>query len=162
MNESSSSPSSSSSSSSEYSEEIVHIVGTNRNERGRSCEKHPICGVVVEVGGLVRLRLVKLKRGDGREPAIEVRWVIDGEDTCRVGFLQAHYIPYAERYNGKLAKVMEVWSASDDSTYKRRMYHHNCGCCIGRLLVVRKSDNEDGIMDTTLEESGSSDSGESE
>ena len=82
-------------------------MGTNCNEFGRSCAKHPICGVLgVKVGGLVSLQFVQLKHGNWDKPAIEVCWVVSGQDSCHVGFLQSHFIPYAAHYNGQLAKVM--------------------------------------------------------
>jgi len=35
---------------------VVEIVGIEKEDRGRSCEEHAVCGVVVEEDTLLRLR----------------------------------------------------------------------------------------------------------
>ena len=67
---------------------VLHIVGTEADDRGRSCEEHHHCGEVLEEDMVVHLRKVQIQAGGGEETAIAVVWVTDGMDHCRVGFLQ--------------------------------------------------------------------------
>ncbi len=85
---------------------VVDIVGTNRSDRGRSCEEHPDgCGAVVltcDVVGRIRMEQILveagfLEKGKMREEtALTINWVSDGIDRCRIGFLPEAYIPHAK------------------------------------------------------------------
>lgn len=78
--------------------------------------------------------LVSLEDEGLTEQAIEVRWVIGGEETCRVGFLQRNYVPLFHRYINKIAQIREVWDSSDESVTKRKLVQHNVGCCIAGIM----------------------------
>ena len=119
-----------------FTGELVHIVGTNIGDRGRSCCLHTMipCGTSLRVDDWVKFRLVQLDDEGLHEDAIEVRRIVQGVETCRVGFLQRTYVPHFERYINKFAQVREVWSAEEESKTKRYMFHHNHGCCIAGIM----------------------------
>jgi hypothetical protein len=89
---------------------VLDIVGTNRGDRGRSCEEHlDACGTAVLIDdAVVRIRKEQIlvedfKAGKGKmkeETALTVNWVSDGIDRCRVGFLTRAYIPHAKLWDG--------------------------------------------------------------
>ena len=66
---------------------VLHIIGTEANDRSRSCEEHHCCGEVLQEDVVVRLRKVQIKARGGEETAIAAVWVTVGMDRCRVGFL---------------------------------------------------------------------------
>ena len=41
----------------------VDIVGIEEGSSGRSCEEHTVCGEVLEVDMVVRLRLIQITNG---------------------------------------------------------------------------------------------------
>eukprot|EP00977_Amphora_coffeiformis_P011672 scaffold2806_cov178-Amphora_coffeaeformis.AAC.1 len=61
-------------------DELIHIVGINASDRGRSCEEHECCGSVLEPDSLVRIRAVQIVVSGEEETALAVYWVTDGED----------------------------------------------------------------------------------
>ena len=113
---------------------VLYIVGTEANDRGRSCEEHHHCGEVLEEDMVVRLRKVQIQAGGGEETAIAAVWVTDGMDRCRVGFLQRHMVAYAEQYDGALAQVTRVLSKDDGDSAEKRLFHKNMGCCYATLI----------------------------
>ena len=102
----------------------VDIVGTLAGDRGRHCEEHKVCSVVVKEDVVVRFRKVQIinQHGD-EETAIAVYWVTDNIDRCRVGFLPRHLIREADELNGALGQVQEVYSAYDESKMRRNWFH---------------------------------------
>jgi hypothetical protein len=113
---------------------VLHIVGTEADDRGRSCEEHHHCGEVLEEDMVLRLRKVQIKAGEAEETAIAAIWVTDGIDRCRVGFLQRHMVAHAARFDGALAQVTKVLSADDGDTAERRLFHKNKGCCYATII----------------------------
>jgi hypothetical protein len=123
---------------------VLDIVGTNRGDRGRSCEEHlDACGTAVLMDdAVVRIRKEQIlvedfKAGKGKmkeETALTVNWVSDGIDRCRVGFLSRAYIPHAKLWDGVLCQVVFVGSADDPSSVVRRKCHHYCG--YARVAVI--------------------------
>jgi len=116
-----------------FSGEVVHIVGTNSSTNGRCCMYHDKCGTSLSVGDMVCFHVIKIVVA-GAEDGIEVRLFEDGVETCRVGFLQRCYVKHSGRYDGKVAKVKEIWSVDDDSATKRQMVHRNMGCCLAGVM----------------------------
>ena len=66
---------------------VVHIVGIEANDRGRSCEEHICCGEVLHDDVVVRLLKVQVVVDGREETAVAAVWVTDGMDRCHVGFL---------------------------------------------------------------------------
>jgi hypothetical protein len=120
--------------------ESVDIVGLEQGNRGRSCEEHDVCGSIVKLDTVIRLRTVQVDIDGREETAIAAVWVTDGVDRCRVGFLPRHCVRHAARYNGKLAQVVDMYKDSDSPT-KKRHNRGNCGSC--RAILI------DAVMGTT-------------
>jgi hypothetical protein len=78
--------------------------------------------------------LVQLDDEGLDEDAIEVRRIVQGQPTCRVGFLQCTYVPHFVCYHGKYAQVREIWGSYDESATQRSMFHRNHGCCIAGMM----------------------------
>jgi hypothetical protein len=109
---------------------LVEIVGSQMSCRGRSCEEHELCGdEVLKEDVVVRLCTVQLVVDGKEEKAIEVVWVTEGMDRCRVGFLPRHMVRHAACYNGVLAQVTRVFNGNlaDCSSKERRAYHIHHG-----------------------------------
>ena len=66
-----------------------------------------------------------------------VYWVTDGIDLCHVGFLTAHMVKYAIRYDGVLAQVTETFRpvAKGDKTVHEK-YHRNKGFCRAVIILA--------------------------
>lgn len=114
----------------------VEIVGLEEGSTGRSCERHGVCGCVVEHNTVVRFRRLQVldeEEEDIEETAIAAFWVSDGIDSCRVGYLPRHCIKHWRQYEGKLAQVIEMYKDSESPT-KRRKHHRNLGCCLAVLI----------------------------
>ena len=122
---------------------VVEIVGIEMGDCGRSCEEHPVCGVVVEEDTLLRLRKVQILVDGEEETAIACYWVTDRIDRCRVGFLKRHMVRHVSRFDGALVQVMRVYSkdAHCSDTAERRTKYANHGCALG--AVVSRLDEED-------------------
>ena len=113
---------------------VLYIVGTEADDRCRSCEEHLCCGEVLQEDVVVRLRKVQIQAGGGEETAIAAIWVTDGIDRCRVGFLQRHMVAHAARYDGALAQITRVLSADEGDTAQRPLFHKNRGCCYASII----------------------------
>jgi len=114
----------------------VEIVGIEAKGNGRSCEQHDVCGSVLDVDVVVRLRRVQIvnRMVNREESAIAAYLVSDGIDQCRVGFLPRHFVPHSRSFDGVLAQVTEVYTVKSDSAIKRRKCLHNMGCCIATII----------------------------
>jgi hypothetical protein len=108
--------------------ETFDIVGFAVGNRGRSCEEHEVCGSIIEVDMVIRVRKVQIVIAGLEETALAAYWVTDGIDRCRVGFLPRHMVHHWKRHEGKIAQVIEV-NADSDSPAKRRHNNDNCGSC---------------------------------
>jgi hypothetical protein len=107
----------------------VEIVGIGRSDCGRSCEEHDVCGTVLQEDSVVRIRYVQITGDMGKEKsALAVYWISDGIDHCRVGFLPRHLMKQWQKYDGRIAQVVDVYEGSDSPT-KRFKNVRNCGCC---------------------------------
>jgi hypothetical protein len=109
---------------------LVEIVGLQMSCRGRSCKEHELCGdEVLKEDVVVRLRTVQLVVDGKEEKAIEVVWVTEGMDRCRVGFLPCRMVRHAARYNGALTQVTRVFNGNpaDCESSERRAYHIHHG-----------------------------------
>ena len=139
---------------------VVDVLGTNRSDRGCSCEEHPDgCGTAVLMGDvIVRVRKEQILVESGflgqqgrmrEETALTVNWVSDGIDRCRVGFLPKAYVPHAKMWDGALCQVVYVGSADNPSSIVRQKFHHCCG--YARLGVISVLDGEIKVFDDKYE-----------
>ena len=83
--------------------------------------------------------------------------IVQGEVTCRVGFLQQIYVPHFQCYNGRFAQVREIFSEDSESKTKRYMHYHNYGCCVAKIMGPIKVA---GVNDTSFDEEKDSSSGD--
>jgi hypothetical protein len=113
---------------------VIDIVGVEESNRGRSCERHEVCGDHLGLDNVVRLRQVQIVRDNGREEkAVAAYKVTEGIDSCRVGFLPRQCLRHAEKFDGKLAQITEFLSESD-SPHCRRLSHRNRG--VVRAVII--------------------------
>jgi hypothetical protein len=113
---------------------VIDIVGVEESNRGRSCERHDVCGDHFGLDAVVRLRQVQIELENGREEkAVAAYLVTEGVDSCRIGFLPRQCLKHAEKFDGKLAQVTE-FLAESDSPHCRRLSHRNRG--IVRAVII--------------------------
>ena len=86
------------------------IVGTKYSNNGRSCSEHRACGALLHVDAVVSIRDVQIQISDVPELALAAHLVVDGQDTCRVGFLKKNLVKHAFLYSGKLARITEIYT----------------------------------------------------
>ena len=120
----------------------VEVVGIEANSQGRSCEQLETCGSLVEENVVLRLRKVQVVVEGKEETAIAAYIVSDGVDGCRVGFLKRHIVKHWRKYEGVLIQVTEAFSRTSESPTKRRLYHHNIGCCVAAVISSLPSEAE--------------------
>ena len=125
---------------------VIEIVGITACDQGRSCEEHPYCGEVIDdnvVVCLCRVQVIMPSKdgGPGKEvTSMVVYWVTNGIDCCRIGFLPAHMVKYATRYDGVLAQVTETFCpVADGDKTVREKYHRNKGFC--RAVIISALNN---------------------
>jgi hypothetical protein len=95
----------------------VEIVGTGRDYCGRSCEKHDVCGTVIQEETVVRIRHVQIiGEMEKEESALAVYWISDGIDRCRVRLLPRHLMKQWQLYDGRITEVVDVYEGSDSPT----------------------------------------------
>ncbi len=119
----------------------IDIVGIAIGNRGRSCDRHDVCGVQVGEGTMVRLRYQRIVvSGKKEEDVIAVYLETADGDGCRVGFTPRHIVAHHLLYDAALCQVVEVYSKYDDSIIKRTKVHHNHGFAVAVVVkdVARK------------------------
>lgn len=111
------------------------FVGLNSSNNGRSCSLHVCCGDHVRSGDLLRLLKCIVVINGVTEEAIKLVKIINGTDTCTVGF-----IPREELKNTKIqasinkfCQVVELYDESE-SGYKRKLSHRNYGMATAVFL----------------------------
>ena len=113
---------------------LVDIVGTNANDRGRTCSRHYCCGEQVTERSMVAFCRQRLVFRDGcEEDVIAVYLCEHGVVTCKVGFLPAHLNRRAHEYDGLVARVIAVYSDRCINVVKRQKFWRNKGCCAARI-----------------------------
>ena len=114
---------------------LVDIVGTTKNNRGRSCPHHSCCGLQVVEKSTVAFRREQMIFRDRREEdVIAVYLVLHGVLTCKVGFLPAHLNHRARDYDGLIARVISVYSDRSTNSVKRQKFRRNHGCCVAKII----------------------------
>ena len=107
---------------------LVEIVGLQMSCQGRSCKEHEMCGdELLKEDVVVCLRTVQLLVEGKEEKAMEVVWVTDGIDRCRVGFLPCHgEAPLSTTERAQATRVFNG-NPADCNIAERRAYHKNHG-----------------------------------
>ena len=97
----------------------LKIVGLMSNTNGRSCGVYHICGDHVVVGDVLHLVAMVMQVEDRTEEAIKVIKVVDGVDTCTVGFVPRviAQLEHMRNHVNKFVQVKEIYQESKN-TYK--------------------------------------------
>ena len=116
--------------------QVIDIVGIAVGDRGRSCEEHvAFCGVVLAPDVLVRLIKEEILVEGKIETVVSAYWVTDSVERCRVGFLPRFLVAKnADKVNGLLAQVTEVFDTHHPSAAIRQKVHRNFGFCHATIL----------------------------
>jgi hypothetical protein len=89
----------------------------------RSCEELDICSTVLAEDSVVCFWKVQMLVNNKEVSTIGVYLVSDGIDfCCCVGFLQQ-------------AQITEVSWKHSESSWKRKQFNHNKGCCIAAIIA---------------------------
>ena len=109
-------------------ERDLEIVGLGAATNGRSCCIHSCCGDHVRVGNLLRLVKCVVTIGGEVEEAIKCVLIVDGTDTCTVGFVPRSLSGHdkVQAQIGGFVQVLELYDESE-SNQKRRKSHTNKG-----------------------------------
>jgi hypothetical protein len=133
------------------------IVGLNYGTNGRSCCSHDVCGVSLEPGDLVRFKATVISRTskDGStvtENALKVVKVVDGCETCHVGFIATvAVVSSRSRFEDKFGQVVELYKDSPNSAVRHK------DCEGGGLASFRLLDNVQTYDDSIDKSDGSFD-----
>jgi hypothetical protein len=97
------------------------IVGLNYGTNGRSCCSHPVCGVSLMPGDLIRFKpcVVTRKFKDGSsvvENALKAVKVVDGCETCHVGFIATATVVSSRLVPASKTSLLKFWSCSKTVT----------------------------------------------
>jgi hypothetical protein len=69
----------------------VDVLGIGESQRGRSCNKHRVCGSQLHEGSYVCFRKTQFAwRGGDEEDVLEVFHLNSGIMGCKVGYLPKH------------------------------------------------------------------------
>jgi hypothetical protein len=90
---------------------------------------------------VVRFRKAQVNINGEEESAIAVYLLSDGIDRCRVGSLPRHLLKHWKRYDGVLARIVDVYSKDSASPTNRRKFHHNKGCCVAAIISSLSDDS---------------------
>jgi len=119
----------------------VEVVGIGESQRGRSCNKHRVCGSQLCEGSYVCFRKTQFAwRGGDEEDVLEVFHLDSGIMGCKVGYLPKHLAAQADRYDGLCARIVEIYSSNRTlcaSITKRQKYHCGVGCCMATIEGMR-------------------------
>ena len=99
------------------------IVGLREKSNGRQCNLHACCGDNIRPGSIVTFKLAMVLIHGKEEEGIKVVHVVDGKETCTVGFLPKHILE-KKRYHhlNKMAKIIICYQDSPDKDIRKRDY----------------------------------------
>ena len=112
-------------------QEQIDVVGLNKANNGRSCDRHSCCGLTLRVGMVVRFSRVTVSINGHDEFGIAVyRLADDGSNGCCVGFLKKFMLRRHAIFEGVQARVIHILTDETSSTpevSERAFQHHNYG-----------------------------------
>jgi hypothetical protein len=119
----------------------LEIVGTAKEDHGRSCEEHDCCGrEVLQEDVVVCLRREqifvpnKVLKGYHEEAAYTVNWMTEGVDRCCFGFLGRAYVAQGGLFDGVLCQVVSIGNTHDDDHNERAKVKHMCGYACAQVI----------------------------
>ena len=99
------------------------IVGLREKTNGRQCKSHACCGDNIRPGSIVTFKLAVVVIKGKKEEAIKVIHVIDGKETCTVGFLPKSILKDKRyHYLNKMARIILCYEDSPDKDIRKRDY----------------------------------------
>ena len=107
---------------------LLELVGIHVGSNGRKCRKHKVCGKLLKAGLVVHFKIVRTKQEGKMEPAMAAALVVNGRDSCRVGFLCQCYMKYQDDFVGKLAQVVKILN-SGSTKYSQARLERFLGSC---------------------------------
>ena len=104
------------------------VVGLQSSTNGRSCTIHECCGEDVGVGDVLRVVPCTVAVDGVVEEALKVVKVVEGVDSCTVGFIPRVLmsLPAVNKHVNKFVQVSELYKDSSNG-YKRDKSYKNCG-----------------------------------
>ena len=125
---------------------MVEIVGIKDDERGRSCINHDVCGDILSAGMLVKINKVEIiNEYKKAETAMAINVIVDNVETCHVGVLSRIMFDVYQHLDGKIARIISIYSDADDIKLRRKM-HMNKGVALARVYLTDaafKADEEE-------------------
>ena len=121
----------------------VEIIGLFNNRNGRSCSLHGCCGSHVGKDNILRLVATVVEVNGVPEEAVKCVKVVEGVDTCTVGFvprIQAK-LPKVTGHINQFVQVMELYCESS-SRYKQSKSLKNCGMASAVILSTSQGRDE--------------------
>ena len=107
----------------------IELVGLKNDANGRSCERHEVCGAVVMVGDVLRLKRAVVTI-DGRiEEALKFVSIVSGREKCIVGYTNKSLVLNYQSKANKFVSVIRLYKDSDNSM-ERRKSHQNLGMAL--------------------------------
>jgi hypothetical protein len=111
------------------------IVGLHSNTNGRMCTSHQCCGDHLRLNDLVRVKKCVLTVAGRVEEAGKVVRIIDGCESCTVGFIPKVLLhgEHLDNILNKYGQVTEMYDNSENS-FKRRKSHLAKGMALCSML----------------------------
>ena len=103
-----------------------------------SCNKHDTCGKWAENGTVVRVHCVQAWRRGHYHNDLEVYVVVDGVNTCKVGYLAKEHATEAHNIDGQFLRVVDVYIGSDNDITRLMRYHWKYGYARAILIETVK------------------------
>jgi hypothetical protein len=106
----------------------IEIYGILNSTNGRLCVTRFICGEHLNAGDLICFRSMVVDDVDGApESAIATVCILDGTETCIVGFLPLSIVLWRGRdFIGEFAQIIELYAHSKNPVLRRKS-HQNFG-----------------------------------
>ena len=117
----------------------IETSGLEASTNGRICKDHDVCGEKVQVGSVVQFKAVKVTIGDMEEGATAAHLVLDGEESCRAGFLGKCAWRKRQQHQGNQTVVSELLAKSENSVVRLRS-HKRCG--VASAIIKHTQDKD--------------------
>jgi hypothetical protein len=112
------------------------IVGLYKESNGRSCERHRVCGEVVKIGDILRMKQCVTEYNGKTKEAIKFVSIVNGYECCTVGFLPQYLVSRAtaEGCNNRFVEVLKLYNKSTN-TFERRKSHNSKDMALCRHIA---------------------------
>jgi hypothetical protein len=115
----------------------LEIVGTSSPTNGRTCNLHAICGDSLVAGDICRLVPCSVTINNVDEEAIKVVKVVDGMETCMVGYVPRSFAAmekvYAHASIGGCIVINKIYKDCNND-YKKQLANRNKGMASTSLV----------------------------